>query len=237
MNKIAIYIAFALMLVASAAATLGPSCSNGATLVAGNPEQSIVVCDDPTDSTCEQNFTTLCPTDWHLCSAAEYNAGNDNWAGSVPNWLLGEIQCRFSGDDSGFVSGAGHFTVTSGTFNAWVENNKIAGSSLPECQSDYGCNEKQYYALCCYGVDMGDDDNGGYEVVDTDSDGVADSQDNCPSVANADQIDLDQDGIGDACDESVDIGGDDEIPEFGVIGASIALIAALGTIIVLRKNN
>ena len=37
-------------------------------------------------------------------------------------------------------------------------------------------------------------------VVDTDHDGVPDSRDNCPKVANADQKDTDADGIGDVCD-------------------------------------
>ena len=36
--------------------------------------------------------------------------------------------------------------------------------------------------------------------VDTDGDGVADSVDNCPSLANADQRDSDGNGIGDLCD-------------------------------------
>jgi len=36
--------------------------------------------------------------------------------------------------------------------------------------------------------------------IDTDSDGVEDSQDNCPNNANANQADLDNDGLGDACD-------------------------------------
>jgi hypothetical protein len=35
---------------------------------------------------------------------------------------------------------------------------------------------------------------------DTDSDGVADTTDNCPLAANADQADADNDGIGNACD-------------------------------------
>jgi hypothetical protein len=35
---------------------------------------------------------------------------------------------------------------------------------------------------------------------DADGDGVADSSDNCPSVANANQSDVDGDGAGDACD-------------------------------------
>jgi hypothetical protein len=35
---------------------------------------------------------------------------------------------------------------------------------------------------------------------DEDGDGVADAFDNCPGLANADQVDSDGDGIGDACD-------------------------------------
>jgi hypothetical protein len=37
-------------------------------------------------------------------------------------------------------------------------------------------------------------------ITDTDGDGVADSADNCPTVANAGQADADNDGKGDACD-------------------------------------
>lgn len=37
-------------------------------------------------------------------------------------------------------------------------------------------------------------------VIDTDEDGIEDYQDNCPNVANVDQLDSDSNGIGDACD-------------------------------------
>jgi hypothetical protein len=42
------------------------------------------------------------------------------------------------------------------------------------------------------------------ELTDTDGDGIADSVDNCPSTANADQADIDEDGTGDACDATDD---------------------------------
>lgn len=39
---------------------------------------------------------------------------------------------------------------------------------------------------------------------DTDGDGVLDSDDNCPVVANADQADYNNDGLGDRCDAEID---------------------------------
>jgi Tol biopolymer transport system component len=44
---------------------------------------------------------------------------------------------------------------------------------------------------------------------DTDGDGIADTTDNCPAVANANQLDSDGDGIGDACDVCVADPNDD----------------------------
>jgi len=44
-------------------------------------------------------------------------------------------------------------------------------------------------------------------VIDTDGDGVADTQDNCPQYSNANQLDTDGDGAGDACDPDDDNDG------------------------------
>jgi hypothetical protein len=43
---------------------------------------------------------------------------------------------------------------------------------------------------------------------DSDEDGIPDSSDNCPSIANANQNDLDLDNTGDACDPSTVITSD-----------------------------
>lgn len=57
-------------------------------------------------------------------------------------------------------------------------------------------NQGQYY-LRLYGCTAGD----------SDSDGRCDDADNCPTIANADQLDTDADGIGDACDQCPTIFG------------------------------
>lgn len=45
---------------------------------------------------------------------------------------------------------------------------------------------------------------------DQDDDGISDEEDNCPSVANADQADGDSDGVGDLCDNCPNISNSDQ---------------------------
>ena len=44
-------------------------------------------------------------------------------------------------------------------------------------------------------------DNPLYKKADTDDDGILDASDNCPTIANEDQLDKDNNGIGDACED------------------------------------
>jgi len=46
---------------------------------------------------------------------------------------------------------------------------------------------------------------GSFGCGDIDGDGVIDTRDNCPTIANADQTDSDGDGVGDACDNCLNV--------------------------------
>ncbi|MFT5457900.1 MAG: hypothetical protein ACI9K2_004403, partial [Myxococcota bacterium] len=123
-----------------------PDCAIGADLLAVSPDADAVVCKDPAAGTCEEDFGTLCPVDWHLCSREEFHNRNDGWADPTPlPTTLGTIHCRGAGGGSG----AGHYTVSTATlgedqvFNCWY------GSSRATCETGYGCNETTSAALCC----------------------------------------------------------------------------------------
>ena len=60
---------------------------------------------------------------------------------------------------------------------------------------------------------------GGSGTTDTDGDGVDDTSDNCPSVANASQLDTDGDGLGNACDDDDDNDNLTDVQE-GLLGTN-----------------
>ena len=124
-------------------------CTAPGVLVSTAPVGTMVLCDDPGNSTCEEDMGGLCPAGWHLCSHAQYNHRNTGWTQSIgaEARALGTIQCRNGG-------GAGHFTIPdagSGLSSLGQDevHNCYYGSSRPTCTSGYGCNEKQGQALCC----------------------------------------------------------------------------------------
>mgnify|MGYP002634530272 CR=1 FL=1 len=155
-------------------------CQGGSDEISTNVFGDMMLCDDPLDATCEEDFGQLCPVDWHLCTVDEFNLRNDGWTQPTDTFAraLGLISCRGGG-------GAGHFTVPDSgspntelgqdeSYNCWY------GSSQPACSTGYGCNETQGMALCCR-----DSPSCGNGVVDNPEeacdDGNQDDSDDCLS--------------------------------------------------------
>lgn len=154
-------------------------CQNGSVELSTAPLGNMMLCDDPLDVTCEEDFGQFCPTDWHLCTMDEFNGRNAGWTypTSNVNRALGVIYCRSGG------SSAGHFTVPdSGSPNSDLGQDEVFncyyGSSAPACVSGFGCNEQEASALCCE-----DSPQCGNGVVDPPEeqcdDGNADDSDAC----------------------------------------------------------
>jgi hypothetical protein len=57
---------------------------------------------------------------------------------------------------------------------------------------------------------------------DADGDGVGDAEDDCPTVADPDQLDADADGAGDACDNCAAVANPDQADTFGAVGVGDA---------------
>lgn len=91
-------------------------------------------------------------------------------------------------------------------------------ATVVDPDNDYSFWTIQEYAESSVGPNLNDDRWGtwwGFALVvgDSDGDGLLDTLDNCPFVANFDQTDTDGDGSGDACD--ICPGGDDNLDADG----------------------
>ncbi|TDG11390.1 midcut-by-XrtH protein [Seongchinamella unica] len=155
------------------------ACQGGAVKLSTSPGGDMVVCDDPTNTTCEEDAETLCPVGMQLCNFDQYNERNDGWdypvGGPTNPIVVAEIFCRVD-------SGAGHFTLGpyGGVTNLGQDTtmNCGYGSSRESCTATYGCNEQSVQALCCF-----PSPTCGNGVVDSPEeqcdDGNADETDDC----------------------------------------------------------
>lgn len=99
---------------------------------------------------------------------------------------VGDVFATFPGNETGVttpLSGAGSFEVSE------VQNPLYTMTTIGNCTGTLAAGQN---ATCTVTN----------TAKDTDDDGVFDGIDNCPTVANTDQLDSDHDGIGDVCDET-----------------------------------
>ncbi len=101
--------------------------------------------------------------------------------------------------------------VTSGTnIDVYVDNDQSGSFSTGEHLIDTTDSAHSTGEVGLYCFNNGESSAGCYfddvlvTVPDSDSDGVADYEDNCPTTSNATQTDSDGDGTGDACDSDSD---------------------------------
>ena len=66
--------------------------------------------------------------------------------------------------------------------------------------------------------------------LDSDNDGIPDSQDNCLTISNPDQLDSNENGVGDACDST-------NIPEFPSVFLPLTMIIGfLGAVLLIQRT-
>ncbi|MDB4329897.1 thrombospondin type 3 repeat-containing protein, partial [Flavobacteriaceae bacterium] len=119
----------------------------------------------------------------------------------LSGYSANNIQWQISNDNINFtdIIGANAATLTSSQIGLLTETKYIrAKVTNPSCTPVYS-NEVRIYI----------------PYIDTDSDGVLDNQDNCPSTANPDQLDTDEDGIGDVCDNAPTVANPDQLDTDG----------------------
>jgi hypothetical protein len=135
-------------------ACIQASCRNGAVQKSLSPGGDMMICKDQGNATCEQDFATLCPMGWRLCTYKQHDNRRSGWVYALDQGAqsvaLGEISCRGVGGNSG----AGHFTIPDSNNQPRNVGDKTAfncyfGSSRASCVTGYGCNEQFAAALCC----------------------------------------------------------------------------------------
>ena len=122
-----------------------------------------------------------------------------------------------------------------------TEEKELVKGCTNSTANNFNANATEEDNTCDY--DLDDDGVGDNLDADDDADGISDTNDNCPLIANADQADLDGDGVGTACDgielsvdENGTISGDGNvIPSIGMVGTVVAISA--GFFIAIRRED
>lgn len=147
----------------------------------------------------------ICPAGWRVPSDNEWQ--------NLRTYVGGDGYRLIPGGDTGFdavVAGQfynGHFEGCGSNDQRyfWSES-RMMYQIIPGIQLYTNTdNGNYYYSLRCVQEAL---------QPDTDADSIADSDDNCPALANPDQRDLDGDGVGDVCDNCL-LSNADQLDEDG----------------------
>ncbi|MBN1765746.1 MAG: SBBP repeat-containing protein [Sedimentisphaerales bacterium] len=171
--------------------------------------------------------------DYYYLTVKYDNDGNELWQQYYSGNFYYSMTCDIAVDSTGdvYVTGA-----TVGEISIYSYKNITTIKYSPEGEElwvhEYGDSYNNEY---CKG--MGLDNNGDVYVYgdffgtcydygiyklfqqpgsDADEDGIIDEVDNCPEVANVDQLDSDADGVGDVCDPNNDEYGEAIALDYGV---------------------
>ncbi len=149
----------------------------------GDPTASTEACTVPggyvaDDTDCDDTDASINPGATEVCDTIDNDCDALTEDGSGESWYGDATSCGV-----GACAAAGVLTCTAGA----QDDTCTPGTPVAEIPND--------------GIDQ---DCDGLDLIDTDNDGVPDTEDNCPLVANASQDDTDGDGLGDACDANTE---------------------------------
>lgn len=142
------------------------------------------------------------------------NTPNISWNGGTPQTITWDV----AGTDSGSINTTNvniliydlntdtFYTALSNTENDGTEQIIVPQIDVTTARVFIEAVDNVFFAINNRNIDI-------TATLDTDGDGISDGSDNCPLIANADQLDTDGDGVGDVCDTDDDGDGVDDVSD------------------------